>query len=64
MDQLAIGCDKGVTTAISAGTNNLVGIAAIAECDYVTSPDDLTGEMTWYWYNSDRSLDIPIDGAT
>jgi len=46
MDQLAIGCDKGVTIAISAGTNNLVGTAAIAECDCVTSPDDLTGEMT------------------
>jgi len=46
MDQLAIGCDKGVTTAISAGTDNLVDIAAIAECDCVTSPDDLTDEMT------------------
>ena len=27
----------------------------------MTSLDDLTGEMTWYWHDSDRSFDIPID---
>jgi len=29
----------------------------------MTSSDDLTGEVIWYWYDSDRLLDIPIDRA-
>jgi len=41
MDELAIGCVKGVTTVISAATDDLVGwwhsCNNITECDYVAS---------------------------
>jgi len=56
-----------VTMAISAGTDNLVGRrhscnSKVWLCDKSSSLEDLTGEVTWYWYDSDRSLDILIDG--